>query len=51
MPYPCLDFQVLFLHGNIDEYVMGHVDQYKTFKLYGIENPDIELDKIKATEV
>lgn len=42
--------EVLFLHGNIDEYVMTHVEQYKKHRLYSIENPDLDLDKIKATE-
>lgn len=42
--------EVLFLHGNIDEYVMGHVEQYKTFRLWGAENPDVDLDKIKSSE-
>eukprot|EP00667_Euglena_gracilis_P003536 EG_transcript_3547 len=42
--------EVLFLHGAIDEYVMGHVEQYKTFRLYGVENPDVDFEKMKAAE-
>lgn len=52
MPPACLPgHQVLFLHGAIDEYVMGHVEQYKTFRLYGVENPDVDFEKMKAAEV
>lgn len=42
--------EVLFLHGAIDEYVMSHVEQYKTFRLCGLENPDVDFEKMKAAE-
>ncbi len=46
-----LRIQVLFLHGTIDEYVMAHVEQYKTFRLFAVENPDVDFEKMKASEV
>jgi TNF receptor-associated protein 1 len=42
--------EVLFLHGHIDEYVMSHVEQYKTFRLLGVESPDIDFEKMKPAE-
>eukprot|EP00993_Chasmostoma_nieuportense_P002455 NODE_324_length_2408_cov_71.628233_g302_i0.p1 GENE.NODE_324_length_2408_cov_71.628233_g302_i0~~NODE_324_length_2408_cov_71.628233_g302_i0.p1 ORF type:complete len:759 (-),score=238.72 NODE_324_length_2408_cov_71.628233_g302_i0:73-2349(-) len=42
--------EVLFLHGPIDEYLVSHLDQYKEYKLFPVESPDTELDKVQAAD-
>lgn len=29
---------------------MAHVEQYKTFRLFALENPDVDFEKMKASE-